>query len=338
MATLAGGLTLLDWSKRYVGTNIPMIAELLNQSNEILTDMLWIEGNQPTGNIDVVRTGLPTSVWRKLYGGVAPSKSQTMQVMDSCGMLEARSEPDKKLCDLNGNTAAFRLSESMAFLESMNQTFVTALFAGDTTLNPEQIMGFQPRYNLTTGPTAQSIISAGGSGGDNASVYLIGWGENTIRGIFPRGSTAGLNHQDLGEGDAFAASGDANVVPTRYRAYMDRYTWDCGLGVKDWRYAVRICNIDISDLQGQATTQTQTVATNILNCMNRARYRIPNLAACRPVFYCNRTVRAGLDWMALNKSNSALSIREAFGQFETAFMGIPIRNCDVLGIAETAVS
>jgi hypothetical protein len=332
MATIGNtALTLLDWSKRHVGTNIPMIAELLNQSNEILTDMLWIEGNQPTGNIDVVRTGLPTPVWRKLYGGVPPSKSITLQVMDSCGMLEARSEPDKKLCDLNGNTAQFRLSESIAFLEAMNQTFITALFAGDTTLNPEQIMGFQPRYNSLSGATAQSVISAGGSGSDNASVYLVAWGENTIRGIFPKGSMAGLSHQDLGEGDAFEST-------NRYRAYMDRYTWDCGLGVKDWRYVVRICNIDISDLQGQATTQTLTVATNILNCMNRARYRLPNLTLGRPVFYCNRTVRAGLDWMALNKSNAALSIREAMGQFETAFMGIPIRNVDALGIAETAVA
>lgn len=335
MATIGStALTLVDWAKRYVGTNIPMIAELLNQSNEILTDMLWIEGNQPTGNIDVVRTGLPTPIWRKLYGGVPSSKSITQQVMDSCGMLEARSEPDKKLCDLNGNTAAFRLSESIAFLESMNQTFVTALFAGDTTLNPEQIMGFQPRYNSLTGPTAQSLISAGGSGADNASMYLIAWGDNTVRGIFPRGSQAGLQHQDLGEGDGF----DAQTPPARYRAYMDRYTWDCGLGVKDWRYVVRICNIDISDLQGQATTQTLTAATNLLNCMNRARYRLPNMTLGRPVFYCNRTVRAGLDWMALNKSNSALSIREAFGQFETAFMGIPIRNVDALGIAETVVS
>jgi hypothetical protein len=213
----------------------------------------------------------------------------------------------------------------------MNQTFVTALFAGDTTLNPEQIMGFQPRYGSTTGGTGNSVVLAGGSGSDNASMYLVGWGENTVRGIFPKGSKAGLLHEDLGEGDAFEST-------NRYRAYMDRYTWDCGLGVKDWRYVVRICNIDISELQGQTGAQELTDATNILNLMNRARYRLPYLTGCRPVFYCNRTVRAGLDWMALNKSSSALSIREALGQFETAFMGIPIRNVDALGIAETVVS
>ncbi len=34
-----------------------------------------------------------------------------------CGMLETYSEIDKALADLNGNTAAYRLSEDRAFLE-----------------------------------------------------------------------------------------------------------------------------------------------------------------------------------------------------------------------------
>ena len=333
MSTIgATALTLVDWAKRLdPNGNVPMIGELLNQTNEVLTDMLWIEGNLPTGHRGTIRTGLPTTTWRKLYGGVQPSKSTTAQIDDACGMLEARSEPDKKLCDLNGNTNAFRLSESLAFLEAMNQSFVTALLAGDSTLNPEQFNGLQVRYPSLTGATAKSVVNAGGSGTDACSMWLIAWGANTVTGIFPKGSSAGLSHQDLGEIDAF----DSANPPGRYRAYGDRYSWDCGLHVKDWRYVVRIANIDLSDLQSQVVTQTQTIGTNILSCMIRAKHRLPTMGLGRPVFYCNRSVRAGLDWMALNKSSNALTISEAVGQVQTQFLGIPIRTVDALGIAET---
>ena len=100
MATLpkAGAVTLLDFAKSINpdGTTAAVV-ELLNQTNEVLDDMLWIEGNLPTGHRSTIRTGLPTVVWRQLYGGVPPSKSVRAQVDDSCGMLEARSEVDKDI-------------------------------------------------------------------------------------------------------------------------------------------------------------------------------------------------------------------------------------------------
>ena len=114
--------TLLDVTKRLdPNGKIDAIAEMLNQTNEVLDDMVWIEGNLPTGHRTTVRTGLPAPTWRKLYGGVQPTKSRTAQVTDSTGMLEAYAEVDKELADLNGNTGAFRLSEDRAHIEGMNQ-------------------------------------------------------------------------------------------------------------------------------------------------------------------------------------------------------------------------
>jgi hypothetical protein len=44
-------LTLVDWAKRLdPDGKTSAIAELLGQSNEILMDMLWTEGNLPTGS------------------------------------------------------------------------------------------------------------------------------------------------------------------------------------------------------------------------------------------------------------------------------------------------
>ena len=104
--------TLLDLAKRTdPDGRISDIVEILNQTNEILSDMVWVEGNLTTGHRTTIRTGLPAPTWRKLYGGVQPTKSTSAQITDNCGMLEAYAEVDKALADLNGNTAEFRLSE-----------------------------------------------------------------------------------------------------------------------------------------------------------------------------------------------------------------------------------
>ena len=122
-ATLStGALTLLDWAKRLdPDGKVPTIVEMLGQTNEILEDMVFREGNLPTGHRTTIRTGLPVVYWRMLNQGVPPSKSTTAQVDEQAGMLEAWSEVDKDLALLNGNVSAFRLSEAKAFLEAMNQ-------------------------------------------------------------------------------------------------------------------------------------------------------------------------------------------------------------------------
>jgi len=295
--------------------------------------MLWIEGNLPTGNQTTIRTGLPTATWRKLYGGVQPTKSTTAQITDATAMLEMRSQPDAKLCALNGNTAAFRLSESMPCFEGMNQTFMTALFAGDTTLNPEQFMGLRLRYPSLTGATSQNVITAGGST-NLTEIWLVGWGDQTIAGLFPKNSHAGIVHEDLGLIDAF----DGQTPPAPYRAFADRYAWDCGLMVKDWRYAIRLPNIDTVALAAQTGTQALTAGTCIINLMSDAMERIPSLGMCKPVFYCNRTVRANLRKIAMNKSANALGIEAGLKQIDTSFLGVPVHISDKITNAVTVVS
>lgn len=134
MGTIGDKVTLLDVARRTDGNGaISAIAELLTQTNEILLDMPFNEGNLPTGHKSTIRTGLPVAAWRELNYGVPPSKSTTAQVTDVCGNLEAYSDIDKDIANLNGNGSAFRLSEDRAFLESMNQEMSKALFYGKAT-------------------------------------------------------------------------------------------------------------------------------------------------------------------------------------------------------------
>jgi hypothetical protein len=338
MATLSNSnLTLADWAKRTdPDGRVPIIAELLSQSNEILEDCVFKEGNLPTGERVVVRTGLPSVYWRALNQGIPNSKSTTAQVDEACGMLEARSEVDKDLAMLNGNTAQFRLSEDTAFLEAMNQTQADTLFYGNPAVDPKTFLGLASRYSDLGATNAQNILDGGGSGSDNTSIFLVVWGDNTVYCPFPKGSKAGLIHEDLGEQTVYNADG------TRMQAYATRYQWKNGLVVKDWRYVVRIANVDVSDLVAQTGTQAASAATAIIKLMSRALYRIPNMAMGRAAFYMNRTVHSGLSVAAMDKSQYVLKVNEGLGQFGMpyswlSFQGVPLRRVDSLINAEARV-
>ena len=339
MATLSNNsLTLADWAKRVdPDGRVPVVAELLSQSNEILEDCVFKEGNLPTGERVVIRTGLPTVYWRALNQGIPSSKSTTAQVDEACGILEARSEVDKDLAMLNGNTAQFRLSEDTAFLEAMNQTQATTMFYGNPGVDPKQFLGLAARYSDSTAANGQNILKAGGAGSDNTSIYLVVWGDNTVYCPFPKGSKAGLIHEDLGEQTVYNSDG------TRMQALATRYQWKNGLVVKDWRYVVRIANIDVSDLMGQTGTQAATAATAIVKLMARALYRIPNMSMGRAAFYMNRTVHSGLSIAALDKSQYVLKINEGLSQFGMpyswlSFLGVPLRRVDAILNTEAAIS
>jgi len=329
MATLSTtNPTLADVAKRYdPDGKIDTIVELLSETNECLDSMSFIEGNLPTGHKTTIRSGLPSSTWRKLNYGVQPSKSTTVQVTDTAGMLEAYAEVDKALADLNGNTASFRLSEDRAFLESMNQTMANTLFYGDTGTDPEKFMGLAPRYNSTSAESGDNIILGGGSGSDNTSIWLVVWGPNTCHGIYPKGSQAGLKHEDLGEVTLEdAASG-------KYQGYRTHYKWDIGLTLRDWRYVVRIPNIDVSDLTNDAASGAELV-----DLMVQAIEKVPNLGLGRASFYGNRTISSYLRRQITNTNNVRIGMDEVAGKRVLNFDGIPFGRNDAITNTEALVS
>jgi hypothetical protein len=340
MATLtAGQLTLADWAKRQDPDGlIPRIAEILSQSNEILEDAVFMQGNLPTGHRSIIRTGLPTVYWRSINQGVPRSKSTTAQVDDSVGMLEAYAAVDKDLAELNGNTAAFRLSEDIAFLEAMNQAQAQTMMYGNPATDPRQYLGLAGRYGAISGAgNAQNILDAGGTASANTSIWLVCWGENSVFCPFPKGSKAGLVSED----DGLLTIYDANNNP--FKAFQSHYQWKNGLVVKDWRYVVRVANVDTATFAAMSGTQATTaVSTNILHMMLRAIDRIPNWGNVRGAFYMNRSVYSLLRRMALEKSVNALALESGANQFGTpqrwaSFEGIPLRKVDQILNTEARV-
>jgi hypothetical protein len=337
MPTIGTNVTYLDLASRLGPDNkVARIIELLAKTNEILEDMVVVEGNLPTGHKTTVRTGLPSATWRLLNYGVQPSKSLTAQVTDECGMLEAYAEVDKDLAALNGNTAAFRLSEDQAFLEAMNQAMATTLIYGNRQIYPERFTGLAPRYaagytdpwsNMDKiGANIIPVVS-GASGSDSTSMWLIAWGENTIHTTYPKGSEGGFRHEDLGEQTKTLADG------SMFQVLRTHYKWDIGLVVRDWRYAVRICNIDWSAITSDPATGA------ILDAMDDALARLPSRSLGRPVFYCNSKLLSLMKKQLRKTAAYTLTMEEITGNRKLlSFDGVPIRRLDALLNTESPVT
>lgn len=339
---------LVDWARRTdPDGSIAIIAEMLSQCNEVMKDMIWQEGNLPLGHKTTVRVGLPQGVWRAANQGVPSSKTLTAQFQDSIGELVDYSIVDKSLANLNGNVAKFRYSEDMGHIEGLSQQVASALFYSNEATNPNQFTGFAPRYNTVNTATAKNavnVIDAGGTASANLSIWLVGWGDNTTFGIFPKGSQAGLVYEDKGDiVPAYDASGN------RFEAYTSMFQFKIGLCVKDWRYNVRIANVDTTAVGLQGTTPPDLFAL-----MSRAVVRLPTASrrlsgitesdapsdpvpGIMPAWYVNRTGREFLDIQAIRDRNVLLSSKDYAGDPVVNFRDVPIRVVDALTNSEARI-
>lgn len=339
---------LVDWARMTDpdGT-IADIAHLLAQANDVLKDMIWQEGNLPLGHKISANVGLPQGTWRQNNQGVASTKPLHAQYQFAIGELVDYSMVDKSEANLNGDVGKFRWNQDQEHIEGMSQQVASAIFYSNEATNPNQFTGFSPYYNTVTAATAQSaanVIDAGGTGSSNCSVWLVGWGNNTTFGIFPKGSQAGLVYEDKGD-----------VVPlydsngNRFEGYTSYFAWKLGICVKNWKYNVRIGNIDTttSGLFGAA-------APDLFALMSRAVIKLPTMTrrasgitevdapgdpmpGINPAWYVNRTGRESMDIQAIRDKNVLLSPKEYAGEPVMQFRDVPIRLVDALTNTEARI-
>jgi len=324
-------LTALDWAKRLdPDGSTADIVELLTQTNEILEDMTLMECNNLTTHEITQRTGLPSVYYRLLNQGVLPSKSTTAQVVEGTSMLEAYSQVDCDIVDKNKNPKKFRLTEALAHVEAMNQRQATTLIYGNAGTAPEEFTGFMPRYSSLTAGNASNVINAGGLGSDNCSVLLVTWGDTVCSGIFPANSNVGLKHTDKGKVLIQNANG---VTGAMLDMYVDKWKWDLGLALLDWRGCARVCNIDSSNLT------SETSAANLTKLMIKAIWRVRGRRG-KQVFYMNRTCAQMLDIqrLAAVTAGGGLTFDNVDGRTRMFFRGIPVKIVDAMLETEALVS
>lgn len=314
--------------------SLAVIAEVMDKKNAMLQDMPMIEGNLPTGHQHTIRTGLSEGTWRMYNQGVQPSKGRTIQVVDTCGMLDALSEIDYDLAKLNGNTAAWRFAQDKPHMEGMGQQAAKAIIYANQATDPEQITGLAPRYNsgtLGAGTVSDNMLNGGGTGSVNTSIWLLSWGEQKIHGIYPKGMKGGLEEIDRGLQSLLDGDGK------KYLGYEKYFKWKMGVAVADYRYGVRICNIDKALLV--ADDGTVTAGADIISLMIKAIHLLPDEGDENLVFYCNKTINTYLDLQTYKGTNMNLTYGEnKFGHKIVNFRGIPVRRTDAILDTEDAVA
>lgn len=331
MATLGNSfIDLIDIYKMQDGQGqFNPIIEMLMEMNPILEDAIAVECNKGTTHLHTVRTGLPSVTWGRLYKGIPNSKGRTAQVEDTTGFVEGLSTIDKRLLDLSTNEGAVRLSEAQVYLEAMSNEVAGKIFYGNTADDPEEFMGLAPRFNDKSAANGGQIIDAGGTGSDNTSIWFVTWGDNQCNLLYPKGTQAGVQREDMGEQRVTDENGNA------YYAKEEKFTWHVGMAVKDWRYVSRVANIDVSDMAGGTV--------KLYDFMRKAYYKLQNrrVAGGKMAIYCNRDVLEALDALATNAGATDSFVRlkpmEIEGKEVMTYRGIPIRESDAILNTEARV-
>lgn len=335
MATLANTyLNLIDVHKQ-ADPAIGEVIEVLKRQNPILDDAVAMECNMGAIHRHAIRTGLPTPAWGRLYQGIPQSKSTVQQVDDTTGFLEARSGIDTRLLKLAKNPGALRLGEAMSHLEAMNQEMASGLFYHDTATTPERFKGLAARFStLGGGGAGNQIVDAGGTGSNNTSIWFVTWGDHACHLLYPQGTKAGVSRMDKGEQRITDASGNPFYVKEEV------FEWHMGLAVKDWRYVVRIANIDVPAMRAGNV--------DLYRWMRRAYWllqsRRMDAKTSRIAIYANRDVLEALDGLSTGivggtGNNTFLQVRpmELEGKEVLSYRGMPIRETDALLNTEARV-
>lgn len=327
---------------------IPPIAEMLSQCNDMTDDLPMVEANEHTGHEFVFRTSIPAGSWFGYNQGVPYGKSTTAKSRVGLGMLRDYSQVDRTLAEHSGDAQKFRESEDVAFLEGMSQTIAQTFVYGNTVATPSEFMGLEPFYNTLNTNAAQNganVLNGGGTGSSNASLLLIGWGPETIFGLYPRGSRAGLYSEDKG-----TVVPGFDSVGNRFEAYTIMFEQQVGLCPKDWRYGVRLANLDTTNA-GLAGPN----AYDLFAGMDQMLLLFPKLTkttsgitktdapddpatGVRPVFYCNRTIRHWMNIQAIRNRNVLLSMNDYDGRVVDSYRNIPIKIVDQMLNTESTVT
>lgn len=341
--------TLYDLTSRMNGAGKQVyIAEMLSQAVSVYDDMPMIEANEIGGHEFVFRTSIPAGSWRQYNMGVPYSKSTTAKARVGLGSLEDYSQVDRMLAEDSGDIEQFRENEDVAFLEGMGQTMEQTAWYGNTVSNPAEFMGLSPFYNTlnqSAAQNAQNVINGGGTGSDNASIWLVCWGPRTIFGLYPRGSKAGITMEDKGD-----TVPGYDALGNRFEAYTSWFRQQAAVCPQDWRYGVRIANIDVTanGLAGSNpldifATMAQMMlypphlgkSTSGITKTDAPRDPAPSI---RPTIYCNRTVRHWMDVQAMRDRNVLLTINDYDGRVVDGFRQIPIKISDQLLITEGQIT
>jgi hypothetical protein len=292
--------TIVDVAKErdQEGKLLPHIYAL-SQANAWINWLTWIETNQARSHMATIETSAPMPSTRILNRGVLSTYGTWTQIEETVCQIKDWIEIDEDVANYGGDPESFRARQAQGRLRAMGRKFTYLSYYGNRGSNPSDINGIFMRFSAISGATnAQNVISAGGTNNTNCSIALVGFGPFALTGIFPKGSVAGMHHRDWGLRPKTNAVDVNGGTSGKLAVYLDEFTLDFGIFPADWRHIVRICNIDVPNLNAQTgadlTFQMDEAIARLPEETNLAPE--PGVESTKPIykFFMPRTVQRNL--------------------------------------------
>ena len=313
-------LTLLDLAKRTHNNAISEVAEVLTKKIPLLQMLPFVQATDLNSHLITRRGSLPTGTWRMLNKGVAPNKSDVIQVTEPIGLLEGWSQVDCREAEMSGNVKAYRHQEDIAHVEGMSQQLETALFYQTLASNMASFDGLAKRYAAIATDMVYSPTTAGSSG-SCASIWVAELGPRGLFGIYPHGDPQIGLHVD-----PHAKETEKDSDGGLYEVYRTKFSFLIGLAIRDTRSVKRIANVGM----------TEASVTAALTKLRSAINRLPGNGT--QAIFVSPTTMDILEGIVDSKSNVKYAPDDPFGNTVLKYKGINIHKCDKLLETESTVS
>ncbi len=314
------------------------VAEVLNETNDIIADAIVQQGNDITSHVVSRRTALPAPAWVKIGAGWDATVGTIQQARETIGQLKARFQAPEDVLRHQPNAAKYRSQQERAYIEAMGQEFANTLVAGAATPGaaPEEFDGLLARYNSISTADSAYVLSNGATAGTGASltsIWFIQWMPGGTYLIHPRNATGGgIKKEDMGR--VYTLAGNSSNTPSyepnnkQLWAFITEFSWDVGLAIEDTRTTKRLANISTNSATDSATLNED----KIIQIRNNFK------GSTTPFMYVNETIFTQLQILAKDKNNVQWSMDNPFGRPQMFFMDMPVRRLDAIATTETIVS
>ena len=318
--------------KRVLDRMTPLVKMLpLKASNNILS------------NIATRTDSLPVASTRRFNEGIQATASKNIPINDPIALFEDYSEVDKDLWEIQNDPNAWRADQDMNHIEGLFQLMESMLLYGSLAVNPGAFNGLSTRFNnLTSLPNGDAtwkpnVWNGGASTGSTTSAWMIEFGDDSVYGIYPPNTPAGLSVRDLGEVTKELASGTTAVgMNYLYQVLRTMLRWYLGIQIADERAVQRIANINPTALS--SNNFDENVFIEAKNWLPRAG------EAPGTVILVNRDLKTQIDIRAVSQkintyftppSNGSMDV---FGKAVTRFQNIPIYTAEKILSTESVVT
>ena len=199
-----GFVTLLDVAKKG-----DKVAEVLTLKNAMLKDIPYTEMNEMTVHKESIRTYLPRPVYRKANQAIAAQKAAIEERTFTAAHFESRSQIDAKVAQRGGmnKVAQNRWNQAMGHIQGMANEHADLLIYGSPTAEGDKTSGLSDVYyttNSLVNTSGNVVNAAGATAAANTSIWMVNWSPNSIFGVFPSGTQAGLKRTDYSAGGKLA--------------------------------------------------------------------------------------------------------------------------------------